>query len=188
MLVEATLVEKKYTVEEYFELEKTSEIRHEFVNGVLIPMPGESKIANKIAGNIYFRLRMKLKMDVFEVFNHDVRTMLEFEKLYRYPDIVVAPIVDDEDTHAVTKPVLIVEVFSENSIKTDTIDKLREYSSIPSMQYYLIVSQTEPFVEVYSKNGEKWEFSYYTKLDEVIPLTNLQAELGMKEIFEGVFK
>lgn len=188
MLIEATLVEKKYTVEEYFELEKTSEIRHEFVNGVLIPMPGESKIANKIAGNVYFRLRMKLKMDVFEVFNHDVRTMLEFEKLYRYPDIVVAPIVDDEDTHAVTKPVLIVEVFSENSIKTDTIDKLREYSSIPSMQYYLIVSQTEPFVEVYARNGEKWEFSYYTKLDEMIPLPNLQTELGMKEIFEGVFK
>ena len=36
MLTEACVVDKKYSLEEYFELEKTSEIRHEFVNGKLI--------------------------------------------------------------------------------------------------------------------------------------------------------
>ena len=145
MLIE--VAEKKYSVEEYFELEKRSEIRHEFVNGTLLPMPGESKIANKIAGNLYVWLRTKLKSNVFEVFNHDVRLMLNQEKLYRYPDIIIAPVVDDEDMHAVTQPILIVEVFSENSLKTDTVDKLREYSALPSLQYYLIVSQDEIFIE-----------------------------------------
>ncbi len=44
--------EKIYTVEEYLELEKTSEIRHEFVYGKRIPMSGESKNANEIAGHL----------------------------------------------------------------------------------------------------------------------------------------
>jgi Uma2 family endonuclease len=187
MLAEAVVIEKKYTVEEYFDLEKTSEIRHEFVDGVLIPMPGESKIANKIAGNVYFQFRTALKKNVFEVFNHDVRTFLNNGKTYRYPDVVVAPIVDEEDTHAVMQPILIVEVFSENSLKTDTVDKLKEYLSLPTMQYYLIVSQTEPFVEVYSRNENKWEFTFCSQLDEVISLPILNAELAMKTVYEGVF-
>ncbi len=187
MIVEIATSEKKYSVEEYFELEKTSEIRHEFINGNLIPVPGESKIANKICRKIVRQLEDKLNEKVFEIFNHDIRTMLNVGKLYRYPDVVVAPIVDDEDSHAVTKPILIVEVFSDSSIKTDTTDKLREYSSLPTMQYYLIVSQTEPFVEVYSRNNEKWEFTCFTKLEEEIPLPYLDASLAMKAIFEGVF-
>ena len=43
MLTETFIANKKYSVEEYFELEKTSEIRHEFINGDIIAMPGDSK-------------------------------------------------------------------------------------------------------------------------------------------------
>jgi hypothetical protein len=49
------------------------------------------------------------------------------------------------------------------------------------------VSQTEPFVEVYSRNNDKWEFTCFTTLEETIPLPQLDATLTMKAIFEGVF-
>ncbi|GGD54034.1 hypothetical protein GCM10011514_17780 [Emticicia aquatilis] len=186
MLTETLAEERLYSVEEYFELEKTSEIRHEFVNGKLFAMPGESKKANEIAGNIYVSLRNSFKKRALKVYNHDVRLMLENNR-YRYPDIAVAPTIDDEDSHAITQPVLIVEVFSDNSVKTDTVDKLREYSILPTLQYYLIVSQEEPFVEVYAKNADKWEFRYYTDLKENIELTTLEASLLMGDIFEGIF-
>lgn len=186
MLTETLVEEKRYSVEEYFELEKTSEIRHEFVDGKLFAMPGESKKANEIAGNIYVSLRNSFKKRALKVYNHDVRLMLENNR-YRYPDIAVAPTIDDEDSHAITQPVLIVEVFSDNSVKTDTVDKLREYSILPTLQYYLIVSQEEPFVEVYAKNADKWEFSYYTDLKDTIALPALDASLLMGDIFEGIF-
>ena len=149
-------------------------------------MLGESKKANEIAGNIYVSLRNSFKKRALKVYNHDVRLMLENNR-YRYPDIVVAPTIDDEDSHAITQPVLIVEVFSENSVKTDTVDKLREYSTLPTLQYYLIVSQEEPFVEIYAKNSDKWEFSYFTNLQESIELTALDASILMGDIFEGIF-
>ncbi len=186
MLVETLVEHKKYSVEEYFEIEKTSEIRHEFVNGELIDMPGESKIANKIARKIVRLLEDRLNSKVFDIFNHDVRLMLE-NNHYRYPDIVVAPTIDDEDSHAITQPVLIVEVFSENSVKTDTVTKLKEYSVLPTLQYYLIVSQEEPLVEIYAKNGDKWEFRCYTNLQENIDLSTLNTSILMGDIFEGIF-
>ena len=187
MLTEATVIDRKYSVEEYFELEKTSEIRHEFINGEIIAMPGESKIANEIAGNIYVSLRKSFKNRALKVYNHDVRVLLDERNRYRYPDIVVAPVIDDEDSHAIKQPVLIVEVFSENSVKTDTVDKLKEYSILPTLQYYLIVSQEEPFVEIYAKNADKWEFRCYTDLQENIELDALNASLLMGDIFEGIF-
>ncbi|WP_435356957.1 Uma2 family endonuclease [Emticicia sp. SJ17W-69] len=187
MLTETLVSDKKYSLEEYFEFEKTSEIRHEFVNGELIPMPGESKKANEIAGNIYVSLRNSFKKRALKVYNHDVRLMLDNGSRYRYPDIAVAPTIDDEDSHAITQPVLIVEVFSENSVKIDTVDKLKEYSVLPTLQYYLIVSQEEPFVEVYAKNADKWEFRYYADLQESIELNTLNVSLLMGDIFEGIF-
>ena len=41
--VQVATQEKRYTVAEYFELEKHSTIRHEYYYGKLIAMPGESK-------------------------------------------------------------------------------------------------------------------------------------------------
>ena len=85
------IAEKTFAVAEYFELEKTSRVRHEFVHGTLIEMPGEKKKANGIAGNCYFAMRQALKGKGQKIYEHDVRTMVEAGNIYRYPDLVVAP-------------------------------------------------------------------------------------------------
>ena len=41
------------TVNEYLELEKHSEVRHEYVDGELLAMAGEKKRHNRIAGKIF---------------------------------------------------------------------------------------------------------------------------------------
>lgn len=46
------LAERTYTVEEYLELEKNSETRHEFHYGKLIEIPRESRISSLISNNI----------------------------------------------------------------------------------------------------------------------------------------
>ena len=50
-----------YTVDKYPELELTSEFKHEFVDRILIEMPGESGKANETAGNTQFALRTRVK-------------------------------------------------------------------------------------------------------------------------------
>ena len=125
-------VEKLYTVDEYFELEKHSNIRHEFYYGKLIAMPGESKNANEIAGNCYVTFRQSLRKHGFRVFIQDVRTVVKGNKIYRYPDVVVADEEGDSDTHNIKKPRILVEVISETSKYRDRVTKLQEYSKLPS--------------------------------------------------------
>jgi Uma2 family endonuclease len=183
---EEKIKEKIYTVEEYFELEKHSDIRHEFINGKLIAMPGESVTANRIADNCGFQLRVSLNKKGYDTIRHDVRTVLENRKKYRYPDVAVAKRAEITDSHAVRKPEILIEVTSENSVSTDRKEKLKEYTALPSLQYYLIVSQEEMFVEVYSRGEKGWFYKVYEFPNEEIPLPYLACSLSLSDIYENV--
>lgn len=182
-----TLVaEKIYTIEEYFELEKNSEERHEFVHGNLILMPGESKIANKIVVNCTVALHNKLSSKGYDIFVEDVRLMVNADT-YRYPDLIVAPETDNSDTHAIQKPTLIIEVLSESTRQTDHVEKLSEYSNLPSLQYYLLIEQSKYVVYCYSRsNAKQWTYQMFDDLNEVIDLAFFEIQLGLKEIYEKI--
>jgi Uma2 family endonuclease len=183
----AKIEEKLYTVEEYFELEKHSDIRHEFYYGKLIPMPGESVKANLIAGNIDFQVKLSLKSKGYVVIRHDVRTIVRERKIYRYPDIAIIKLGDISDTHAIRLPEMLVEVTSKNSTSTDHNEKLKEYTALGSVKYYMIVSQDEKLVEVYTRNnGRSWHYDIYTEDDIEIHLSLLDLTLKMSDIYESV--
>jgi Uma2 family endonuclease len=179
------IAEKKYTVEEYFELERHSSLRHEFVNGKLYKMPGESRIANRIATNCTLRLGF-LEDKGYDIIRHDVRTIIKSGQRYRYPDLAVAKRSDDRDSHGVTLPELLIEVSSENSDKTDNNDKVTEYTALESLHYYLIISQEEPLVHVYSRDAQGWRFDVFRKLNQKINLPHFGSHLTLKDIYKNV--
>ena len=178
--------EKIYTVEEYFELEKHSDIRHEFVNGKLIPMPGESVIANLIADNCGYNLRTQLSKKGYVIIRHDVRAIIQTRKIYRYPDVSVAKLSEITETHAITKPEMLIEVTSENSSKIDHDDKLKQYTTLPSLQYYMIISQEEMLVELYSRDEKGWRFEIFTNAEDSIQLPYFNGHLQLVDIYENV--
>jgi Uma2 family endonuclease len=180
--------EKRYTVAEYFELEKHSPIRHEFYYGKLIAMPGESKKANIIAGNCYitFRQSKPLKEQGFFVFIQDVRTIVKDDAIYRYPDVVVADTKDDNDTHNIKSPRILVEVISDNSKYRDRVTKLKEYSKIPTLDYYVIIDQDEVNVEVYSRKENGWHYQRLEDMSDLLDLPLFDMSLSLETIYEDI--
>jgi len=178
--------DKIYTVEEYLELEKTSEVRHEFVYGKLIPMSGESKDANDIALNCAIFLRQALLPKGFKVFVQSVKVQVDEQGLYRYPDVVVTPKSDDADTHIVMQPKLLIEVTSENSAARDRVTKLREYARMESLQHYLIIDQYEMLVEFYNRDGEKWIYEIFSEPEDTVELTEFDLSLSLADIYAGI--
>jgi Uma2 family endonuclease len=178
--------EKRYTVAEYFELEKHSSIRHEYYYGKLIAMPGESKNANEIAGNCYVAFRQSLRKRGFRVFIQDVRTIVKDNEIYRYPDVVVADEKDDDHTHNITKPRILIEVISDSSKYRDRVTKLQEYSKIPSLDYYVVVDQDEINVEIYSRKDSGWHYKLLENLSDTLELSNFETSLSLETIYENI--
>jgi Uma2 family endonuclease len=52
---------KLCSVTEYLRFERSSEEKHEYINGFVIPMAGASREHNLITGNIASELRIQLK-------------------------------------------------------------------------------------------------------------------------------
>ncbi|PWK29226.1 Uma2 family endonuclease [Arcicella aurantiaca] len=175
-----------YTVEEYFAQEEKSEERHEYVNGEIIPMPGETTTANEIASNLLVFFKLFLKKKPFKVYEHDIKLMVKDRKIYRYPDLVV---IHESGNHQkfVTDPVLIVEVLSAGTEDIDKEKKRVEYLSMPTLQYYLMVHQDEAIVEMYSRNEKgKWNFDFYVNIGETIELPFFATQISLETIYEGI--
>jgi Uma2 family endonuclease len=177
-----------YSVEEYFEIENHSEIRHEFEDGLLIPMPGETLNADEIAQNFITALQRILRKNGFRMFGHDIRTIVHERRLYRYPDVVVSASNTIRDIRNVTEPVLVVEVLSESTEDIDRNKKFRQYTALPSLQYYLMIHQDMALIEFYQRkeNSKTFEFNFFDRLSETINLSVLGTSISLEDIYEGI--
>lgn len=175
------VAEKKYSVEEYFELEKNSEVRHEFYYGKLIEMTGSSKKANSITLNLLLTWRKKLIVNGFDIYSHNIMTKVKQQRVYTYPNIVVTSQTDDNE-YIVEEPVIIIEMDSP----TYKVSKLKEYTAIPSLKYYLIVSQEEMSVQLYYRKSGEWLFTFFEKATDVIVLPDFSLEITLAEIYDDI--
>jgi Uma2 family endonuclease len=176
------------TVEEYLEFEERSEIRHEFINNQLIPIPGTTDYHNQICQNLSFLLRTFLKMRGFRIFVGGVKVQISYQRDYTYPDVFLTSDPRDlEDRYIKKYPSVIFEVISKTSRTEDSVDKFIRYKNIESLQNYVLVDSEKQIVEVRVKleNGD-WEPETYLPASIRFPVPALELELSFEEVYEGV--
>lgn len=176
------------SVEAYIELEERSEIRHEFINGNLIPMPGATDFHNDICFNIKALLKQLLQGRDAWIYIENVKVQITDQQDYTYPDVFVTlDARDTNDRYIKRYPIAIFEVISKSSRIEDSADKFIRYKNIESLRDYILVDSEKVFVELRSKqeNGT-WEATTYFLSDERFPLPSLNIELPLFDIYEGV--
>lgn len=181
--------EKIYKVEDYFELEKHSEDRHEYYYGKLELMPGESIDANRIGRNCEHFFLSHLDENVYDTFRNSIKLRVAEGKVYRYPDVMVVPTASIRHSHEVKDAELIIEVTSEESYTRDHKTKLEEYTgNFPTLRYYLIIDQYEPQVAVYSRKdaGAKWTYETFSDSGDEIPLDYFNLRLPLQTVYRKV--
>lgn len=177
---------KKYSVNEYFEIEKNSDIRYEYSYGQIFAMVGSSRNHSRIAGAIYNSLYTQLSNSTCESFIGDTRARVN-DNLYYYPDVVVACSPHFQRINGVDNllnPILIVEVLSNSTARFDQDAKFRDYQQIESFRYYLLVSQYEVNATLFTKDeNNNWTSQVYTALNDVIDFTPINCRLLMRDIY-----
>lgn len=185
-----TTEQKVYTPEEYLELEKNSDEKHEYRDGEIVLMTGGTTNHNKLAGKIYAKLLLTLEEQNYEVYRGDVRLWIPNYREYTYPDVMVVqgkPIYQTPGTTTIINPRVIVEVLSKSTKERDQGDKFRYYRSIAEFQEYILVDQYSILVQQFVKTEEeKWIFSEYTAEDSILKLTSVPFEISLKQLYKQV--
>lgn len=182
---------KKYTLEEYLELDRNSEERYEYFNGEVFAMAGGSPSHARISLNVCTSLTQKLKGGRCEAFNSGMRVKVPKALPYRYPDVSVVcgePIFDELDgQQMLVNPVLIVEVLSPSTAAYDMVDKFAEYQSIDSFQEYLVISQDRPHVIQHVKQSKRrWLRIEIEGMESEVKLESVNVILSLSGLYERV--
>ncbi|WP_341735787.1 Uma2 family endonuclease [Microcoleus sp. CAWBG640] len=183
----------RFTLDEYRAMEETAEERHEYCNGEIITMSGGSEVHSAIACNLLIYLGFLLRDTDFRLYNSDLRVWIPEYQRGTYTDLMVVngePEFNADRTDEILNPLLIVEVLSPSTEAYDRTEKFRKYRSIPSFCEYLLVSQTEPYIEQYYNcdrpSGDRWQWQVYDGLDRAIVLHSLNIELPMSEVYRRI--
>jgi Uma2 family endonuclease len=178
-----------YSVNEYLELEQSTNIKYEYHEGEVFAMAGGTVNHSLIGSNVQGELRALLKNKTCKSYNSDLRVAISPFK-YLYPDAAVVcgkPENFNENPHAVNNPILIVEVVSADSESYDRGEKFWLYRKIASLQDYIIVSQDKPVVDVFSRNeNDLWQIKSYRGLDKVLEIPCLNITINMAEIYDSI--
>ncbi len=115
---------KIYSVQEYFLLEESSDIRHEFINGNLIEMSGASREHHFICQNILLALLAKVRQLGYKVYMENMKVKIQDEDQFYYPDIFISKEPEtDANRYVQFQPELIIEVLSQATRTKDIVDK-----------------------------------------------------------------
>lgn len=177
--------EKTLSEDEYIKFELESDIRHEYVNGKLIDMPGESDLNNQLALNCCILLKMLLKNKGYSFFIEGVKIKVPHENKYFYPDVFITKEPLSAGTvYIKERPELIIEILSESTRKYDTVDKFINYQKFNSLQYYMLVEPETFFISVFTRlENDDWNLHTYSKETDIIQLSQLGISFTVKEIY-----
>jgi len=178
------------SAEDYLEIERAAEERHELIDGEMFAMSGGTREHSLIAVKIVSRLDAALLSKPCEVFNSDMRIRIEAKSRYTYADALVVcgpPQFLDEKRDTLLNPTAIFEVLSNSTESYDRGEKFAGYRTLLSLQEYVLVSQKQKLVEHFHRQVDGSWLLRVSGAGESVSLPSLGCELAVDEIYFKVF-
>jgi Uma2 family endonuclease len=187
------------TIHQYLTLERAGLERHEYVDGEIIAMAGETLAHGIISLNIGGLLFVQLKGTPCFAVSKDtkVRSGLGVVSartasgMFSYPDILVVcgePEYLDEHHDVINNPVVIVEVLSKSTESFDRGEKFRRYKNWnPTLKDYVLVSQDRALVEHFGRQpDDSWFHQEHAGLDATVILSSISCTLKLADIYDRI--
>lgn len=192
-------VQTLHSIEEYLALERAADERYEYLDGSIYAMAGESGEHGDICTNLGGILYSQLKGSHCRARSKDTKVHSgprpkdprSIQGFFSYPDLVVIcgePQYHDEHTDVILNPAVIIEVLSESTERFDRGEKFHRYQIWnPTLSDYLLVSQTAPIIEHYSRQSDgNWSYKIYEGLDRHFIIESIGCELRLADVYDRI--
>jgi Uma2 family endonuclease len=183
----SSVPKKRYTPEEYLASECRAEFKSEYFNGEIFAMAGASRQHVRIGRNLIARIDEQLHETPCEVLGSDMRVKISSTGLYTYPDVTITCgelQFEDKSVDTLLNPKVIFEIMSDTTEAYDRGKKFDHYRQIQSLSEYVLVSQTEPLVERYTRQpDDSWLLTVFKGLEAVLELESVACRLSLADVY-----
>ena len=178
---------QRYTIEEYLQMERASDVKHEYYQGEIFAMAGVKPRHNIISSNLIAELHLRLKRSPCFPYGSDMRIHIPENTLFTYPDIsIICGEIKafDKDQDTALQPVILIEILSKTTRNYDRGVKFKLYRDIPTLKEYMLVDSENICVEIFRKNEHNhWELEEYKNLQEIVTLPAIGVSVSMEDIY-----
>lgn len=165
---------------DFLDWEERQELPYEFDGSQPVAMTGGTDAHEAIGGSLRLALQSRLRGGPCRVRGPTMK--IEILGRIRYPDAFVYCSPVPPGATVIREPVVVFEVVSASTSRTDRITKLREYQGAPSIQRYVILEQDAIAATVFSRLGADWTARPLTEGD-TLQMPEIGIDLPMTEIY-----
>jgi Uma2 family endonuclease len=175
------------TSEEFLRWNEGREGKREFVHGRVVEMMIHvTRDHYYLASRLWLQLSSQLGLKEYIVGSagFGVKTA----DGVRYPDILVEKSGEAGKELATETPLLIAEILSTSTMADDFGPKAQEYLSISSLRHYLILSQDESRMWVWSRDADhKWVGpEIFAGFESSVLLNGFGISVSLDEVYSGI--
>jgi Uma2 family endonuclease len=176
--------------EEYLQLERASDTKHEYLDGEIIAMAGATLEHNYIVANLMREIGSFLKGKNCRITPSDLRISIPAANSYTYPDASIfcgRPEMEDDRFDIAKNPAVIFEVMSASTREYDSGNKFLYYQRIPSLQEYFLIDSRKRSVVVYRRQSiDLWKIETLEEANATVAITTIDYKLSFDDLYFDV--
>lgn len=178
-----------FSVEDYLDYERNAPERHEFLDGSVYAMAGESPRHSTICFNLYVIMGLQLRGKKCRGFSPNMKVATNEKGLFSYPDLAIvcgAPKFHDKKSDVLANPAVIFEVLSPSTEQYDRGEKfLRYVNGIESLTDYVLLEQNAVRIEHFQKQADgDWTKTEIVGIESSLKLDSVECEIKLAELYD----
>ena len=175
-----------WSQQEFFSWAASQEGRYEFDGFQPVDMTGGTAGHSIIMQNVHAALRGRLRGSGCRPLGPDAG-LATVGTAVRYPDALVTCSKFDREAMTIPGVVIVFEVLSSTTSRTDRIIKPREYAAVPSIRRYVILESASVGLTVMERDqpNEVWRVTTLTN-DDILRMPEISIEIPVAELYEDV--
>ena len=179
-------LQKPWTAAEFLSWASTQEGRYEFDGNRPVAMTGGNARHSTITNNIHIALRPRLRGTPCSHFGPDLAVRTVGENV-RSPDALIT-CTKFPDTDLVAPDVIVIfEVISPTSGRTDRIEKVREYAMVHSIRRYIIIETNFVGLLVLHRKDAEDDWTALTLTGgDILEIPEVSISIPVTELYEDV--
>ncbi|HKM63286.1 MAG TPA: Uma2 family endonuclease [Acidisphaera sp.] len=171
-----------WTLEEFLAWDEAQEGAHEFDGVEPIPMNPPTTRHQVILLELLDALRRSAKpVRVLP----GVMIVTKEGRARRIPDIAVVPR-DAPLSTPVGSPIVVVEIASPSTSRTDTVAKVAEYTALPTLRHYLLLEQARAAGTLHSRNPDGFWTAQSLQPGASVALAELDLRFPLDDCYAGL--
>ena len=178
-------LQKPWTLDEFLSWEEKQELRYEFDGTRPVAMTGGTLEHDRIQVNLVTELNNRLSGKPCRIHGNSLKVQVMGS--IRYPDAFVTCTPIRRGSTVVAEPVVIFEVLSKGTARTDRMVKNREYAGTDSVRRYVMLEQSaiEGTMFTRSDQGADW-IGHILGSDSILRMPEIGVDLPLAALYANV--